>query len=235
MEKIKNQKMMPIHKSQGKIDGESSLVAPIKAVIFDMGGVILRTMDQTPRQRLAERLGVSLHDLYHQVFSSESARLATLGKITARQHWEQVGAHFNLSPQELPKAIQQFWDGDRLDNGLIAFIRSLRRHRKSALLSNAWDDLHGFIENEWKIADAFDELVISAEIGLAKPDHRIFQVALDRLGVDASQTLFVDDFGENVDGARWLGMHAIQFRSTGQAISEIRRFLDQAQPASDRS
>ena len=227
--------MMPIHKSQGKIEGESGLVAPIKAVIFDMGGVILRTMDQTPRQRLAERLGVSLYDLYHQVFSSESARLATLGKITAQRHWEQVGAHFNLSPQEMSKAIEQFWDGDRLDRVLIAFIRSLRGPRKSALLSNAWDDLRGFIENEWKIADAFDDLVISAEIGLAKPDHRIFQLALDRLGVEANQALFVDDFGENVDGARWLGMHAIQFRSTGQAMAEIRRFLDQMQLANDRS
>jgi epoxide hydrolase-like predicted phosphatase len=227
MEVIENQNMLLNDNSQGKMDEVNSQVVPIKAVIFDLGGVILRTVDQGPRQRLAERLGVSLYALYDQVFSSESARLATLGKISAQKHWEQVGAHYHLSPQELPGAIHQFWDGDRLDNSLVSFIRSLRPRRLTALLSNAWDNLRGLMENDWTIANAFDTLVISAEVGLAKPDHRIYQLALDRLGVAANQALFVDDFSENVDGARWMGLHAIQFRSTGQAVAEIRRLLDQ--------
>ena len=219
---------------QGRVGSENRAESTIKAVIFDMGGVILRTVDQGPRQRLAERLGVKLYELYNQVFSSESARLATLGKISAQKHWEQVGAHFNLSPQELPAFLQDFWGGDRLDQALVAFIRSLRQQSKTALLSNAWDDLRGMVENEWKIASAFDELVISAEVGLAKPDYRIYQLALDQLGVAPGQALFVDDIDENVDAARWIGMRAIRFRSSGQAIAEVRRYVRQSQ-ASDRS
>jgi epoxide hydrolase-like predicted phosphatase len=229
MSRIETVSVIRYDNSQGMDGLENHLESAIKAVIFDMGGVILRTMDQGPRQRLAERLGVRLYDLYNQVFSSESARLATLGKISAQKHWEQVGAHFNLSPQELPGFLREFWDGDRLDRALVAFIRSLRGGRRTALLSNAWDDLRGWIENDWKIASAFDELVISAEVGLAKPDHRIYQLTLDRLGVAADQALFVDDFSENVDAARWIGMHAIQFRSSGQAIAEVRRYLNQSQ------
>ncbi len=228
MEVLKVQNMILNDENQGKLDEEYSQALSIKAVIFDLGGVILRTMDQGPRQRLAERLGVRLYELYNQVFSSESARLATVGKISAQRHWEQVSAHYNLLPQEMTVAIQQFWDGDRLDNALVAFIRSLRSHRRTALLSNAWDNLRGLMENDWHIANAFDTLVISAEVGLAKPDHRIYQLALDRLGVAASQALFVDDIDENVDAARWMGLHAIQFRSTGQTIAEIRRLLDQS-------
>jgi epoxide hydrolase-like predicted phosphatase len=217
---------------QGRVGLENRAGPAIKAVIFDLGGVILRTVDQGPRQRLAERLGVKLYELYNQVFSSESARLATLGKINAQSHWEQVGAHFNLSPEEMTGFLQEFWGGDRLDQALVAFIRSLRGDRRTALLSNAWDDLRGLVENTWKIASAFDELVISAEVGLAKPDHRIYQLALDRLGVAADQALFVDDVGENVDAARWIGMRAIQFRTSGEAIAEVRRYLNQSQ-ASD--
>jgi epoxide hydrolase-like predicted phosphatase len=198
---------------------------PIQAVIFDLGGVILRSVDNGPRQQLADRLGVSLHDLYYQVFSGESARLATLGQISTQEHWEQVRLHFGLSSEELPDAIRQFWDGDRLDKSLVAFIRSLRPRRKTALLSNVWDNLRGLLEKKWKIADAFDELVISAEVGLAKPDHRIYQLALDRLGVDPGEALFVDDFGENVDSARWIGLHAIQFRSPLQATAEIKQYV----------
>jgi epoxide hydrolase-like predicted phosphatase len=214
--------------SNNNLDGvglENRANTAIKAVIFDMGGVILRTVDQGPRQRLAERLGVKLYELYNQVFSSESARLATLGEISARAHWDQVGAHFNLSPQDLPGFLREFWGGDRLDRALVAFIRSLRGDRRTALLSNAWDDLRGLVENDWKIGNAFDDLVISAEVGLAKPDHRIYQLVLERLGVAADQALFVDDVDENVDAARWLGMRAIQFRSSGQAIAEVRRYL----------
>ena len=226
--------MIQSNNSRGKLGLENRTESAIKAVIFDMGGVILRTVDQGPRQRLAERLGVKLYELYNQVFSSESARLATLGKISAQMHWEQVGAQFNLSPQELPGFLREFWGGDRLDRALVAFIRSMRGDRRTALLSNAWDDLRGLVDNDWKIANAFDELFISAEVGLAKPDHRIYQLALDRLGVAADQALFVDDIDENVDAAHWLGMHAIQFRSSGQAIAEVRRYLRQSQP-SERS
>lgn len=198
----------------------------IKAVIFDFGGVILRTINPEPRQQLAARLGVSLHDLYHQIFSSESARLATLGSIRTSEHWKQVQFHLNISNEELPRVIQQFWDGDRLDYSLVGYLRSLRPRYKTALLSNAWDNVRGLIENEWKIASAFDEVIISAEVGLMKPDHRIFQLALDRLGVAPGEAVFVDDFSENIDGARWLGLHAVLFQSTDQTIAELGRYLN---------
>lgn len=220
--------MIRNEESQDRAGADNQAFSAIKAVIFDLGGVLLRTVDPAPRQRLAERLGVNLYEIYNQVFASESARLATLGKLSAQKHWEQVGAHFGLSPLEVPGFIQQFWEGDRLDQALVAFIRSLRGERRTALLSNAWDDLRGLVENDWNIASAFDELIISAEVGLAKPDHRIYQLALDRLGVAAEQALFIDDIEENVDAARWIGMRAIRFRSTGQTIAEVRRFTNQS-------
>ena len=216
------------------IAAEPPVSGTIKAVIFDLGGVILRTVNPEPRQQLAVRLGVSLHDLYHQIFSSESAHLATLGKIGTAEHWKQVQFHLNISNEELTRAIQQFWDGDRLDFSMVAYLRSLRPRYKTALLSNAWDNLRGLIENEWKIASAFDEVIISAEVGLAKPDHRIFQLALNRLGVDAGEAVFVDDFSENIDGARWLGLHAVQFSSPDQTIAELGRYLNQGRKTEDR-
>ncbi len=220
--------MIRNEESQDRAGADNQAFSAIKAVIFDLGGVLLRTVDPAPRQRLAERLGVNLYEIYNQVFASESARLATLGKLSAQKHWEQVGAHFGLSPLEVPGFIQQFWEGDRLDQPLVAFIRSLRGERRTALMSNAWDDLRGLVENDWNIASAFDELIISAEVGLAKPDHRIYQLALDRLGVAAEQALFIDDIEENVDAARWIGMRAIRFRSTGQTIAEVMRFINQS-------
>jgi len=205
----------------------------VKAVIFDFGGVLMRTADQDPRRMLAERAGMRLPELYNLVFSSESARLATLGKISSEAHWEIVREKLDMTVDEKASLIEQFWAGDRLDRSLVAHLRKLRKRVKTGLLSNAWDNLRAMLEAEWKIADAFDEMVISAEVGLAKPDHRIYQMTLDRLQVEAGQAVFVDDFEENVDAARWIGMHAIRFKTPRQALAELMlhtNYLESDQP-----
>ncbi len=198
----------------------------IKAVIFDLGGVLLRTLDPTPRQQLAKHLGRPISELYYLIFSSESARLATLGKITAQEHWEVVRQSLGLSEADLPGLIEQFWAGDRLDQVLVNYLRALRSNYKTALLSNAWDDLRRYLEVEAKITDAFDEIIISAEVGLAKPDAAIFQLALDRLKVSAPQAIFVDDAIENVEAARQLGLLAIHFTSPQQTRLELEYLLN---------
>jgi putative hydrolase of the HAD superfamily len=167
-----------------------------------------------------------LPELYHLVFSSESARLATLGKISSKAHWEIVRERLDVAAEEQASVIEQFWAGDRLDRALVAHLRKLRERVKTGLLSNAWDTLRTMLEAEWKIADAFDEIVISAEVGLAKPDHRIYLMMLDRLQVEASQVVFVDDFDENVDAARWIGMHAIRFKTTRQTLAELKLYTN---------
>lgn len=197
----------------------------IRAVIFDLGGVLLRTEDPAPRRELAMRLGKDLGEIYYQVFDSPTAQLATRGELNAATHWEAVRMALGVSPDELPAIQAAFWAGDRLDISLVDYIRSLRSGYKTALLSNAWDDLRHYIEDHWKIADAFDELIISAEVGLAKPDLRIYQLALDRLRVSPPEAVFVDDFSENVDAARKLGLRAIHFQDRQQVCAEIKRLL----------
>ena len=204
----------------------------IRAVIFDLGGVLMRTEDHSPRQRLAERLNLGYAALSSLVFDSETSIQATLGKITAQVHWEAVRQALNLPPEEFPSVPEYFWGGDRLDLSLVEYLRSLRPRYRTALLSNAWDDLRTYLVNRWKIADAFDELIISAEVGLAKPDARIYQLALERLEVAPEEAIFVDDFPANVAGAQAAGLQAIQFRTREQALAELEALLqaDGSQP-----
>ena len=62
----------------------------IKAVFFDLGGVIVRTEYQAPRQHLAERLGMEYEDIVKIVFESPSSAKASVGEISAEQHWKNV-------------------------------------------------------------------------------------------------------------------------------------------------
>jgi glucose-1-phosphatase len=198
----------------------------ISAVIFDLGGVLVRTEDPAPRIRLAGRLGISPEKLGRLVFESESAIRAALGEISTLEHWEAVRQELNLSPAEIPIVEMEFWEGDRLDDALVDALRSLRPRVKTALLSNAWDNLRHMLEEHWKIADAFDEIIISAELGLVKPDPRVYELAYARLAVEPAEAVFVDDFPENVEGARAAGMQAIWFRSSEQVLEELGRMLE---------
>jgi len=198
----------------------------IKAVIFDLGGVIVRTEDPEPRRKMALELGMTPEALSQLVFSSESARLATLGKLTTQEHWEAVRRALSLDVEQHRRVPVAFWGGDSVDFELVNYLRSLRSRYKTGLLSNAWDDLREAITYEWKIEDAFDELIISAEVGLAKPDPRIYNLAAEKLGVMPGEAVFVDDFFENVVGALQVGMRAVHFRDPRQALEELSVVLD---------
>lgn len=197
----------------------------IKAILFDLGGVLLRTGDFTPRERLAARLGLSRAELERLVFSGEAGDRAQLGLASLEEHWEYCRQQLGLPVDELPALQRDFWGGDRLDVDLVAYIRSLRGRYRTALLSNNFSNLRRLLTERWGIADAFDELIISSEAGLLKPDPRIFHLALARLGVAPEQAVFVDDFLHNVEGARAVGMHAVHFRDAEQMKAELERLL----------
>jgi epoxide hydrolase-like predicted phosphatase len=198
----------------------------IRAIIWDLGGVILRTENRAPRTQLAERLGMTYEDLDRLVFESQSSKLATIGSIDENRHWEIVCKTLNLLPEEIPALREGFFEGDRIDTSLLEAINSLRPRFRIGLLSNAWSELRKYIEDEWHIADVFDDMIISAEVGLAKPDPRIYQLAVDRLGVPAEQTVFIDDVLRNVEGARLAGLASIQFQNPSQVQAEIMRLLE---------
>ena len=193
----------------------------IEAVIWDLGGVILRTEDRRLRVAWEARLNLPEGELDKLVFAGEMGRKAALGQAQAEDVWRWVGSRLELGPEELERLQDEFWQGDQLDGALVQFIRELRRECRTALLSNAWPGMRQLIENEWSIADCFDDLFISAELGLAKPDPKIYRLALDRLDVPPARAVFVDDFSENVKAAAALGLRAIQFLSSEQAMQSV--------------
>jgi epoxide hydrolase-like predicted phosphatase len=196
----------------------------IRAVYFDLGGVIVRTEFQAPRQHLADRLGMEYEGLVNLVFAGETARQASLGLISEDDHWAAVMRKLHLPESQTRLVRDEFFSGDITDLALLDFMRSLRRNFKVGLISNAWSGLRPWIVSK-QFDDAFDAMTISAEIGVMKPDARIYQIALEKLGVAPSESVFVDDFPENVAAALALGMQAIHFVQPEQALQELNQLL----------
>jgi len=199
----------------------------VKAVIFDVGGVLVRTEDPAPRERLAAEHGLSVKELYDIVFGSDTWGLVQLGSITSDDHWQAVGHRMGLVRPDGANAFRAaFFAGDRLDRELLDLIRQLRARYKIALLSNAPGNLRHWIVREWEVpVNTFDEIVVSAEEGIMKPDPEIYCIALDRLGVLPQEAIFVDDFVENVEAARALGIKAIHFTSPEALRTELDSLL----------
>lgn len=195
----------------------------ITTIIFDLGGVLLRTEDRAPRTRLAERLGISFKELEGHVYGS---REVMRGEISAESHMKAVMKKLGLPEENVKEFGDEFWGGDRMDTKLVDFIRDLRGDYTTVLLSNAWDDLRHMLVHVWKIADIFDHIFISAEMGLAKPDPEIYQTVAAELSKDPAGLIFVDDFIENVEAAREEGWNAIHFRSREGALAELAEYLD---------
>ncbi|HJR80138.1 MAG TPA: HAD family phosphatase [Anaerolineales bacterium] len=196
----------------------------IKAVFFDLGGVIVRTEFQAPRQRLAERLGMEYDDLVKIVFDSESGIKATMGEISSEDHWDSVLKRLKRPASEIAAIREEFFAGDIVDRTLVDYIRSLRGKYKTGLISNAWSDLRNFIVRE-KFDNVFDKLIISAEVGAAKPEPRIFQIALEQFGVRPNEAVFVDDFLINIEGCEKIGIKGIHFENPEIALQQLKKLL----------
>lgn len=196
----------------------------IRAVFFDLGGVIVRTEYQSPRERLAERLGMEYDDLNKIVFDSETGYQASIGAITSQQHWESVMKRLKRPFEEMTAVRDEFFAGDIVDREILNFLRSLRGSYRTGLISNAWSDLRDYIVRE-KMDDAFDHIIISAEVGVAKPEAKIYKIALEQAGVSPNEAVFVDDFYVNIEGCEKVGIKGIHFKDAQSTLQQLKILL----------
>ena len=196
----------------------------VRAVFFDLGGVIVRTEYQAPRQRLAEKFGMDYEDIDKLVFGTPSAARASIGEITEEQHWHQVMKMLKRPANDYEHIRDEFFAGDVIDHTILNFLRSIKPKFKVGLISNAWSGLRAYIERE-KFDDAFHHLTISAEVGVTKPSAKIYEFALEQLQVKAKEAVFVDDVQENIEACEKLGMQGIQFKDSESALKKLKALL----------
>jgi epoxide hydrolase-like predicted phosphatase len=195
----------------------------IKAVIFDVGGVLIRTHNFSGRRRWEQQLGLPVGGADETVFHSRMGTLAQQGAITDEELWQWVGESLELG-DELPAFRADFWAADELDESLVQLIRELRPRYQTAIISNATDALTYSLTEVHPIIDDFDLIVASAYEKIMKPAPEIYRRTLDRLGREPAECVFIDDAPANIAGAEFVGLKAIQF--TPQL--DLRRALSKA-------
>lgn len=200
----------------------------IKAIVFDIGGVLLRTEDHSGRLQLQHQYHLPDDAVEALVFESEPARLSTIGKAPQSAVWLNVAKTLDLSQSELETFRSTFWSGDYLDTELVEFLKSCRPKYKTALLSNAWEGSRADFESNYGLTEGVvaDKVLISAELGVAKPSYRIYDILRSQMACAFSEILFVDDISDNIESANQLGIQTIQYRTGMNVINQIKSLLE---------
>jgi epoxide hydrolase-like predicted phosphatase len=193
----------------------------IKAIIFDVGGVLVRTSDWTLRRLWEQKLGLATGQSEEMVFGEPMGTRAQLGQISTEELWHWIGQQLKLSPIELSTFQSDFWARDELDQNLVNLLDGLRGNYQMAIISNAMDNLRNLLTMQFPIADRFELIISSAEEGIMKPDTEIYRRTLNRLSVQPEEAIFIDDSPENVAGARDAGLQAVLFHTELDLYAEL--------------
>lgn len=197
-----------------------------RAIIVDFGGVLVRTEDPAPREILARELGMTVEDLEALIFASDLSLRAQRGELPEPAFWQAIGERLRIyDAEEIQRLRQRFFAGDRLNEPLVEALRRWRSRVALGLISNAWSGLREVLKR-LNLLELFEAVVISAEVGLLKPDPRIYQLALERLGLPPESAAFVDDLPENVRAAQELGLYGIHFRDTFEVLGRLEEWLN---------
>jgi len=203
----------------------------IKAVIFDLSGVIIFPAKLNPALRRMARLTKTKRKKFLECFYS-SYNIAKLGKMTENQLFRNVIAdcriRFNIN--RLKNELRKH---KRKNLSILNLIKGLRQKGiKTALLSNTVKEW--FIEDAKfvNLASLFDTIIVSFEEGIAKPNHKIYKTTAKRLGVQLKDCILVDDLERNIKGAKKIGMKGIVYKNVNDLKKKLKIKLgDQSQIA----
>jgi len=185
---------------------------PIRALIFDFGGVIMNMRWDVCRQ-LEEDHGLERGTILRSQYDDDEWREVELGRGDI-ERWRS-SAHGRLEAaagKPLPPLLETWRESWGIITENLELLRALRPPYRIAILSNADNTLEERLRDGLGIYELFDSVVCSATVGMAKPDHRIYRLAAERLGLPVAECVFIDDAERNVTAAREVGMAAVHFR-----------------------
>jgi HAD superfamily hydrolase (TIGR01509 family) len=183
----------------------------IKAIIFDYFGVI--SSDEYWRFIQQDRRNDPSFKGYSDAVNS--------GKVSWQEFVTKV-ANAIGSPVE---KVEAMYEAEHMNPLVIGFIHELRTKYKIGLISNASNDFLDAELTRHHIAELFDTVVISSELGFIKPDPRIYEYALQQMDIAADEAIFIDDIARNADAASERGMHGVVYQDFAQMKRDVSALL----------
>jgi glucose-1-phosphatase len=190
-----------------------------RAVIFDLGKVLLHFDFQRGYRALAERCPHAACDIPARIGANLVEKFET-GRISSREFFAQFSRQIELSAGY--DEFCEIWNGIFTETLIPeAMLEGLASRYRLLLLSNTNAIHFEMIRRTYPMLRHFHHLVLSYEVGAAKPHPEIFEEAVRRAGCRPEECFYTDDVPKFVDAARALGIDAVQFHSCPQLVQEL--------------
>jgi FMN phosphatase YigB (HAD superfamily) len=204
------------------------IVLLIRAILLDIGGVLWHPKETPLSLKWAARCGLSPQEFDEIIYNSAWGSQALVGRITGAEMWEKIGNRLGLSPVERSQCEKEYWEGV-WDTEFLNYCQLLKSRYKLGVVSDGESTAREEVK-PWINESLFDVIVFSSEVGVCKPDPKIFQCALEQLQIKASETLFIDDREKNINGAKAFGMHAVHYKNRNQVFSVMSEYVSGRKP-----
>lgn len=192
----------------------------IKAIIFDIGGVLLKGRFEEVYKKLAENLGVDSEKLGELQGKYQQEMLN--GEISAEKFVNIIKDEFDLKLDVLKIWKESYLEVMSINEELLELADNLREKYRVAVITNA-PKLHAQINKERGLFSHFDPALISCDIGLVKPQKEIFELVLVKLSLKVDECVFIDDREKHLSIPREMGFQIIHFRDNQQLIKDLRK------------
>jgi epoxide hydrolase-like predicted phosphatase len=188
----------------------------IKAIIFDFFGVLTKDYTRELEEAATPEVATAIWKLTRQNDLGEVSDGNFVIKLSALTGVPQVTIN------------NEFYGHPTLNSGLLKLISNLKLHYKTGLISNASATSLTPYWTRSEMNEYFDESILSGEVGLVKPEHKIYQLACDRLGILPAEAVFIDDSEHNVTAAEDIGMVGVHFKSVTDLKAQLARVLNRS-------
>ncbi len=190
------------------------------AIVFDLGNVLLTLDWDRPARRLGSRTGLTRQQLDDYYQRTPWAHRLAVGEMSKADFYAIVAAELGFTGSFAEFAA--LWSDMFTPNEpMITLARHLKGRLPRLILSNTNAIHMQFIFARYAFMDEFDGYVFSHEVGVSKPDPRIYERMLRRHRLTARRTVFIDDVPENVAGAQAMGLTAIHYQTAAQTCREL--------------
>ncbi|MBI2588781.1 HAD family phosphatase [Candidatus Saccharibacteria bacterium] len=180
-----------------------------KAIIFDFFDVI-----HTDHQKA----WLAKYGYKREGGFAEASDQLDSGQIDQEIYFQRYAQHSGSTPEKIK---QEFKDLSKIDNDIVKLIKKLKSHYKLGLLSNTTTDELRPILDQYDLAPLFNEIIISADVKMTKPEPEIFQLILKRLQVSPHEAIFVDDNPNNVEGANAVGIKGVLHKDFDSLVAQL--------------
>ncbi len=192
----------------------------IKAIFWDIGGVVILSRRKQILEDWAKELDVSSDNLRVTLkqFSDQKMR----GQNISYNDFIQVNQISWITGAQLENLQKSLWNSEYVNNELLDFILANKDKYVYGVITNNYKEAEEVILKKYQVPKFYTIFVSSADIGVLKPDRKIYEFVLKRVNLPADQCLFIDDSVENVDGAKSVGMIGLQYTESKLLIEQIK-------------